>query len=105
MSGAVIEPMRPTIEEKASSVWRYSVGYSSDVNRYSEVNTIEIPNLPSRNIIVARMFNSEKKKQQNKAYRYFEEERRKNPLANETFKFIFFTVKFLNIFVSRYISF
>lgn len=55
-----MEPMRPTIEEKANNVWRYSVGYSSDVNRYREVNTIEIPNLPSRNIIIARMFKSEK---------------------------------------------
>lgn len=44
-----MEPIRPIIEEKASSVCRYSVGYSSDVNRYSDVNTTEIPNLPSKN--------------------------------------------------------
>lgn len=55
-----MEPMRPTIEEKASSVWRYSVGYSSDVYRYREVNTIEMLNLPSRYIIIATTSNSEK---------------------------------------------
>lgn len=33
VSGAVIDPMRPIIEAKASSECRYLVGNSSDVNR------------------------------------------------------------------------
>lgn len=60
VSGAVMEPMRPIMEEKASRVCRYSVGYSSDVNRYSEVNTTEIPNLPSKNSTSRSVVRSER---------------------------------------------
>lgn len=51
VSGAVIEPMRPIIEEKARRLCRYSVGYSSDVKRYNEVNTVEIPNFPNKKMM------------------------------------------------------
>jgi hypothetical protein len=43
-----MEPILPIMEEKASRLCRYCVGYSSDVNRYKDVNTREMPNLPNK---------------------------------------------------------
>lgn len=57
--GAVIDPIRPTIDENARRLWRYSVGYNSDVNKYRDVITMEIPNLPNKKIISRTTVKSE----------------------------------------------
>lgn len=61
VSGAVIDPIRPIIDEKASRLCLNSVGYSSEVYRYSDVITIEIPNLPNRKITSRNTVRSETK--------------------------------------------
>lgn len=48
VSGAVMEPSRPTMEEKANRLWRYLVGYSSAVYTYTDVITMAMQYLPNR---------------------------------------------------------
>lgn len=46
VSGAVMEPTLPSIEEKANRLCLYLVGYSSAVYTYIDVTTIEMQYLP-----------------------------------------------------------
>jgi hypothetical protein len=49
--GAIMEPIRPTIEQVPSIECRSSVGKSSAVNTYTTVKAIVMANFPAKNTI------------------------------------------------------